>query len=58
MLKTYFSGSAVSIYREGDNTIPIVLRAGAETYAEPGRPHQCVLCEGWKTSSRLRRLLL
>ena len=32
MLKTYFSGSAVSIYREGDNTIPIALRAGAATY--------------------------
>ena len=31
MLKTYFSGSAVSIYREGDNTIPIALRAGAPT---------------------------
>ena len=31
MLKTYFSGSAVSIYRENDNTIPIVLRAGAQT---------------------------
>ncbi len=31
-LKTYFSGSAVSIYREGDNTIPIALRAGAATY--------------------------
>jgi multidrug efflux pump subunit AcrB len=32
MLKTYFSGSAVSIYREGDNTIPIALRAAAATY--------------------------
>lgn len=32
MLKTYFSGSAVSIYREGDNTIPIALRASAATY--------------------------
>jgi multidrug efflux pump subunit AcrB len=32
MLKTYFTGSAVSTYREGDNTIPIVLRAGAETH--------------------------
>ena len=31
-LKTYFSGSTVSIYREGDNTIPIELRAGAATY--------------------------
>jgi multidrug efflux pump subunit AcrB len=31
-LKTYFSGSAISIYREGDNTIPIALRAGAATY--------------------------
>jgi multidrug efflux pump subunit AcrB len=30
-LKTYFTGSAVSTYRENDNTIPIVLRAGAET---------------------------
>jgi multidrug efflux pump subunit AcrB len=30
-LKTYFTGSAVSIYRENDITIPIVLRAGAET---------------------------
>ena len=32
MLKTYFSGSAVSIYREGDNAIPIALRAGEATY--------------------------
>jgi multidrug efflux pump subunit AcrB len=32
MLKTYFSGSAVSVYRENDITIPIVLRAGAETH--------------------------
>lgn len=32
MLKTYFTGSAVSTYREGDNTIPIVLRAGAEIH--------------------------
>ena len=32
MLRTYFSGSAVSVYREGDNTIPITLRAGAATY--------------------------
>ena len=32
MLKTYFGGSAVSIYREGDNTIPIALRAGEATY--------------------------
>jgi multidrug efflux pump subunit AcrB len=31
MLKTYFTGSAVSVYRENDVTIPIVLRAGAET---------------------------
>ena len=31
MLKTYFGGSAVSIYREGDNTIPIALRAGEAT---------------------------
>ncbi len=31
-LRTYFNGSAVSIYREGDNTIPITLRAGAATY--------------------------
>ena len=31
LLKTYFSGTAVSIYREGDNAIPIVLRAGAYT---------------------------
>src|SRR6202051_3753261 len=31
LLDTYFSGSAVSIYREGDNLIPIVLRAGAYT---------------------------
>jgi multidrug efflux pump subunit AcrB len=29
MLKTYFTGSAVSTYRGGDNTIPIVLRTGA-----------------------------
>src|ERR1700694_5859893 len=32
MLKTYFSGSAVSVYRENDIIIPIVLRAGAETH--------------------------
>jgi multidrug efflux pump subunit AcrB len=32
MLKTYFGGSPVSIYREGDNTIPIALRAGEATY--------------------------
>jgi multidrug efflux pump subunit AcrB len=32
LLKTYFTGTAVSIYREGDNSIPIVLRAGAETH--------------------------
>jgi multidrug efflux pump subunit AcrB len=32
MLKTYFSGSAVSVYRENDISIPIVLRAGAETH--------------------------
>lgn len=32
MLKTYFGGSAVSIYREGDNTIPITLRTGEATY--------------------------
>ncbi len=31
LLNTYFSGTAVSIYREGDNLIPIVLRAGAYT---------------------------
>lgn len=31
LLNSYFSGSAVSIYREGDNLIPIVLRAGAHT---------------------------
>ena len=31
LLNTYFSGAAVSIYREGDILIPIVLRAGAYT---------------------------
>ena len=31
LLNTYFSGAAVSIYREGDNLIPIVLRAAAYT---------------------------
>jgi multidrug efflux pump subunit AcrB len=31
LLNTYFSGAVVSIYREGDNLIPIVLRAGAYT---------------------------
>jgi multidrug efflux pump subunit AcrB len=31
LLNTYFSGAAVSIYREGDNLIPIVLRTGAYT---------------------------
>jgi multidrug efflux pump subunit AcrB len=33
LLKTYFTGTAVSNYREGDNSIPIVLRAGEETHA-------------------------
>jgi multidrug efflux pump subunit AcrB len=33
LMKTYFTGSAVSVYREGDQTIPITLRAGAETHA-------------------------
>ena len=33
LMKTYFTGSAVSVYREGDNAIPIVLRAGAETHS-------------------------
>jgi multidrug efflux pump subunit AcrB len=32
LLNTYFSGSAVSLYREGDHAIPIVLRARAETF--------------------------
>jgi multidrug efflux pump subunit AcrB len=32
LLKTYFTGTAVSIYREGDNSIPIVLRAGADAH--------------------------
>jgi multidrug efflux pump subunit AcrB len=32
LLKTYFSGTAVSTYREGDNSIPIVLRAGTQTH--------------------------
>ncbi|MGC2087162.1 MAG: efflux RND transporter permease subunit [Bradyrhizobium sp.] len=31
LLNTYFTGTAVSFYREGDNIIPIVLRAGAYT---------------------------
>ena len=31
MLKTYFTGSAVSVYRENDVTIPIVLERGRET---------------------------
>lgn len=31
LLNTYFSGTAVSVYREGDNAIPIVLRADAYT---------------------------
>jgi multidrug efflux pump subunit AcrB len=31
LLNTYFSGASVSVYREGDNLIPIVLRAGAYT---------------------------
>jgi multidrug efflux pump subunit AcrB len=31
LLNTYFSGASVSIYREGDNLIPIVLRAEAYT---------------------------
>jgi multidrug efflux pump subunit AcrB len=33
LLKTYFTGSPVSVYREGDNSIPIVLRTGAETHS-------------------------
>ena len=33
LMKTYFTGSAVSVYREGDNSIPIVLRTGAETHS-------------------------
>ncbi len=33
LLRTYFTGAAVSNYREGDNSIPIVLRAGEETHA-------------------------
>ena len=31
LLNTYFSGAPVSIYREGEDSIPIVLRAGAYT---------------------------
>jgi multidrug efflux pump subunit AcrB len=31
LLKTYFTGTAVSNYREGDNSIPIVLQAGEQT---------------------------
>ena len=31
-LGTYFTGTAVSTYREGDNLIPITLRGGVETY--------------------------
>src|SRR6202035_842533 len=31
LLNTYFIGSSVSIYREGENLIPIVLRAGSHT---------------------------
>jgi multidrug efflux pump subunit AcrB len=31
ILNTYFTGAAVSVYREQDNLIPIVLRAGAHT---------------------------
>jgi multidrug efflux pump subunit AcrB len=33
LLKTYFTGTAVSNYREADNSIPIVLRAGEQTHA-------------------------
>jgi multidrug efflux pump subunit AcrB len=32
LMKTYFTGTSVSNYREGDNSIPIVLRAGAQTH--------------------------
>lgn len=32
LLRTYFTGSSVSTYREQDNSIPIVLWAGARTY--------------------------
>ena len=35
-MNTYFSGSAVSVYREGDNAIPIVFRAGADTHSIEG----------------------
>ena len=31
-LGTYFTGTTVSTYREGDNLIPIALRGGVETY--------------------------
>ena len=34
LLKTYFTGTAVSNYREGDNSIPIVLRAAEHTSLE------------------------
>lgn len=32
LLKTYFAGTDVSVYREGENSIPIVMRAGATTF--------------------------
>jgi multidrug efflux pump subunit AcrB len=33
LMQTYFTGTVVSTYREGDNSIPIVLRSGEETNA-------------------------
>ena len=48
LLNTYFSGTAVSIYREGDNAIPIVLPRRSLHLAKPGRSHQRDLCEKWR----------
>lgn len=33
LLRTYFAGATVSNYREGENSIPIVLRAAEQTHA-------------------------
>jgi len=44
LMKTYFTGSPVSVYREGDNSIPIVLRAGAETHSSLDASPVSLLC--------------
>ena len=48
LLNTYFSGTAVSIYREGDNAHSDRAARRSVHLAEPGRPHQRHLCEKWR----------